>query len=152
MFCYVIQGENGGPIKIGKAVNVRSRVAGIQVGYPYTLIVRATLSEGEETERHAHQLFRQWRLRGEWFDERAAPEISDWISANPLLRSGGAWTTTDYTVLHPTEAEVRQRMRAALIDHAPQVLVDLIGQGETKDLKSILKGSGRKVSFWPDNA
>jgi hypothetical protein len=64
---YLVQGEMGGPIKIGRSntKSLGSRIAALQTGYPYQLkIVR--LIEGD-LEAELHSRFAHLRMNGEWF-------------------------------------------------------------------------------------
>jgi len=67
---YFIQAKSGGPIKIGKAANVRRRLKALQSASPEKLkILGATrvLSEPE-----VHRMFWKERIRGEWFEPSPA--------------------------------------------------------------------------------
>lgn len=75
---YFIQGEDGGPIKIGRTRNLAARVSELQCGYPfgrlrYVAIVHAT----DQTEQYLHEQFASFRLFGEWFVP--APELVRFI-------------------------------------------------------------------------
>lgn len=66
---YFVQSGVSGPIKIGLAVDVLSRVRLLQSGNPESLVILATLSNAtERLEWQMHDQFRQDCLRGEWFD------------------------------------------------------------------------------------
>lgn len=64
---YFVQGANGGPIKIGKSCRniLVGRVASLQTGNPYPLVVRRAMRGNHESELHWR--FRDHRLCGEWF-------------------------------------------------------------------------------------
>lgn len=64
---YLVQGEHGGPIKIGLSnpTGLGSRLASLQTGYPYRLVV-VRLEEGNY-EAELHHRFAHLRLHGEWF-------------------------------------------------------------------------------------
>jgi len=70
-WCYMIQSEHGGPVKIGKADDVGERLRGLQMSTPYRLVVRAKFRGGGQTEARLHRQFRKWRLHGEWFNDEA---------------------------------------------------------------------------------
>lgn len=77
---YFIQAENGGPIKIGSAQNVKTRIDSIQTAHPYRLVVRKVLiGAGKSTEMELHKRFSSSRLIGEWFD--VTQELEDFINA-----------------------------------------------------------------------
>ncbi len=64
---YLIQGEYGGPIKIGfTRSSLRGRLSSIQTGNPERL--RVVLRIPGDRERELHQAFAEYRLGGEWFD------------------------------------------------------------------------------------
>ena len=68
---YFIQAETGkGPVKIGKANDVQSRLGSIQTGHPEKLTVVHTI-EGVpiQVEQDLHKRFEAYRVRGEWFTE-----------------------------------------------------------------------------------
>ncbi len=75
-FIYFIGAESG-PIKIGKARNVKSRLSGIQTGHPEVLSCLGVMMGPERLEVGLHSRFSQYRLRGEWFDR--SPEILQFI-------------------------------------------------------------------------
>lgn len=66
-FVYFIQGECGGPIKIGYSTDVAGRLIALQTGYPDTLKLLAIMPAYPEDETAVHEEFKQYRLRGEWF-------------------------------------------------------------------------------------
>lgn len=63
---YFIQGEGGGPIKIGISTRagLQNRLSSIQTGHPDRLVVR--IMRGNR-EREMHLRFAHLRLAGEWF-------------------------------------------------------------------------------------
>lgn len=63
---YAVQGE--GPfVKIGRADNIRQRIADLQIGQANPLALLAVLSNDPRKERSFHHELRRWRVRGEWF-------------------------------------------------------------------------------------
>lgn len=60
-------GSVSGPIKIGRAWNIRNRVMSLQTSSPQRLALIAVLSNLEDDERKFHQLLADHRLHGEWF-------------------------------------------------------------------------------------
>lgn len=66
MFTYFIQRIDGGPIKIGKAKYIRSRLWALQGASPVQLICLAYFAGDFELE--VHRLFHSVRLAGEWFN------------------------------------------------------------------------------------
>lgn len=66
-FIYVIQGELGGPIKIGYSQDVAQRVKELQTGYPDDLKVLHMFPGNMDIEAKIHQDLKKYRMRGEWF-------------------------------------------------------------------------------------
>lgn len=67
---YLIQSVLGGPIKIGVAHEVNSRLAAIQIHCPFELKVLHVIEHGGYAiERELHRRLKQYRLHGEWFEE-----------------------------------------------------------------------------------
>lgn len=72
---YFVQGVNGGPIKIGTAIDVAHRLSGLQNGSHVRLKVLATMDGGFSEERALHRRFAAHHVTGEWF-EPAAPVLA----------------------------------------------------------------------------
>ena len=68
---YFVQGEDGGPIKIGFTQDMSLRLPQLQTGYPHKLVVRRIVSGGQHVEEMLHGHFAGLRLMGEWFEPRA---------------------------------------------------------------------------------
>jgi len=66
-FVYSIQGESGGPIKIGYTQDIKARLSSIQTGHPDILVLLACFPGNTKDERKLHEKFDAFRLRGEWF-------------------------------------------------------------------------------------
>lgn len=65
---YFAQGDDGGPIKIGRTTDLAARISSLIPNYPFGLLryVGIMRAPGDmETELHVH--FSRFRLRGEWF-------------------------------------------------------------------------------------
>lgn len=70
--CYVYFIQSGaGEIKIGKAIDVRKRLSGLQTSHPHPLTVLAVTTGGKPVELGYHARFAQHRLHGEWFAPHA---------------------------------------------------------------------------------
>lgn len=65
---YFIQGEDGGPIKIGVANNPTKRLAELQRTSPVRLEIIAKVPGDESDEKRLHMRFNDLRLHGEWFE------------------------------------------------------------------------------------
>lgn len=74
---YFIQGENGGPIKIGVTDNIDKRLKQMQTGNPEKLILLHLTYGGRNLEEELHLKFSQYLYRGEWFNP--AKEILEYI-------------------------------------------------------------------------
>lgn len=70
---YFIQGECGGPIKIGYTSNLSSRLSALQTGYPDTLKVLFIIAGTTRREHAIHNMLSEHRLNGEWFKD--TPEV-----------------------------------------------------------------------------
>lgn len=80
---YFIQGEDGGPIKIGFTKNrPAERLTELQIGSPVELAFIGFI-EGRK-EPMLHRKFAHLRLHGEWFVN--APELCEFIRENRIVR------------------------------------------------------------------
>lgn len=68
MAVYFIQAGDGGPVKIGKADDVRARLADLQVAHWCELSLIREIDGGHKVERWLHRHYAPGRLRGEWFE------------------------------------------------------------------------------------
>lgn len=66
-FVYLIECHNF--IKVGIAIDIKTRICGLQVGCPYELklLVAFASNRMEHDERRLHQLWKRYEVRGEWF-------------------------------------------------------------------------------------
>jgi predicted GIY-YIG superfamily endonuclease len=72
MYVYFIRAGTKGPIKIGVAGDVNSRMDTLQTGNHMTLSIIAKIKcssrlEAYDRENQLHKMFKHSRLRGEWF-------------------------------------------------------------------------------------
>lgn len=84
-FIYFIQGECGGPIKIGYTIDLAQRLKSLQTGYPDRLELLFAFPGNPEDEKKMHDYFKDFRLQGEWF--RSTPEVLDKIQRLSYLKS-----------------------------------------------------------------
>lgn len=84
-FIYFIQGECGGPIKIGYTTDLENRIKKLQTGYPDRLQLLLAFPGNKQFEQAIHKQFEQYRLNGEWF--RPAPEVLQRIGYFALLNA-----------------------------------------------------------------
>lgn len=82
-FIYFMQGDDGGPIKIGKCKTAPLyRLSSIQTGYPFGKLGFAGLFRGpSRNESELHRRFDSFRIRGEWF--RPEQELVEFILSLP---------------------------------------------------------------------
>lgn len=71
---YFIEAGKGGPVKIGRANYVATRLRDMQVGNHEQLTVLATFEGVPCNEKGLHELFRDNNIRGEWFERTEALE------------------------------------------------------------------------------
>lgn len=64
---YFIAAGERGPIKIGIATDVRSRMRSHQCSNPTELLLLRAVPGGRWLEACLHEWFAPWRIRGEWF-------------------------------------------------------------------------------------
>lgn len=64
---YFVQGENGGPIKIGRTDDLAKRLVGLSTSSPERLVVLAAVPGTAADERAVHDHFAAARHKGEWF-------------------------------------------------------------------------------------
>jgi hypothetical protein len=66
-YIYFVQGECGGPIKVGYSKDPDSRFKTLQTGYPDILKMLLIIPGSEKTESYIHKMFDEYRINGEWF-------------------------------------------------------------------------------------
>lgn len=69
---YFIEAGKGGPIKIGRANYIATRLRDMQVGNHLPLAVLASFEGIPDNEGALHSLFRESNIRGEWFERTEA--------------------------------------------------------------------------------
>lgn len=72
---YFIRQGKDGPVKIGKADNIKSRLSALQTASPYPLEVLAAVFAPAHLEEDLHTALRDHRMNGEWFQWCAEIEI-----------------------------------------------------------------------------
>lgn len=81
MSVYFVQRGHGGPVKIGWAQSIPSRVKSLQISSPETLILIRTINGSRAVERWAHHAFAKVRIRGEWFHYHKS--MVTWVPVAP---------------------------------------------------------------------
>ena len=76
---FVQAGGDGGPVKIGIARDLGSRLNSLRTGCPDPIVVLATAPGGKNEEAALHERFATHRRRGEWF--AAAPELLAYVDS-----------------------------------------------------------------------
>lgn len=71
-------------IKIGFSTNPLKRLAAMQTGSPYELIMLADIPGSKDDEQEIHRMFPDIHVRGEWF--RDDPRIRAFIEATRVDR------------------------------------------------------------------
>jgi len=75
---YFVQDIAGGPIKIGRAIDIAARLNGLQTSYPGELVVVGLITSFTGLTEHAvHVALAEYRMRGEWF--AASPAVVEYI-------------------------------------------------------------------------
>lgn len=82
-FIYFIQGECGGPIKIGYTTDIKGRLNSLQTGYPDTLVLLGAFAGNTTDEHNLHEEYNSYRMRGEWF-KPAEPILEKIRSLKPI--------------------------------------------------------------------
>jgi hypothetical protein len=65
---YLIKSEKTNTCKIGYASNPENRLAQLQTGNPFALELVAVIEGDIPEEKRIHQMFKSYRLKGEWFE------------------------------------------------------------------------------------
>jgi transcriptional regulator with XRE-family HTH domain len=119
---YFIQRASGGPIKIGYAKNVAKRLKVLQTGVSEELVVLGICQGERSYESALHQVYREYRISGEWFEP--APKLVAFIKEHAVLSASGAFSVARPQLLDPSR-EIRLAIRHAGI--SIKELVDKIG-------------------------
>jgi hypothetical protein len=69
VFVYFVQSIEGGPIKIGSAMDVERRLRDLQTGSSTTLKLLASVRGHKKLETWVHGTLAAYRLNGEWFSD-----------------------------------------------------------------------------------
>ncbi len=103
---YFVQGESGGPIKIGYTKNIEKRLTLLQSGYPDRLILLASMAGTEENEEAIHIELQQYRLRGEWFSphENVLEKVKAINNCQEVIQKGD-YTKKTCAILRIKEVE-----------------------------------------------
>ena len=81
---YVIQGDPGTPVKIGKAVDVAARLRTLQTGSFMLLRLLDVIPGGYRVENQVHRALAGDRLQGEWFKGQATDRFLAGLEAHAI--------------------------------------------------------------------
>jgi len=130
---YVIQGENGGPVKIGRSSTPHSRASYLQCGNPYELrVVKCFSGVPSRLERQLHVRLQKYQVRNEWFAEEALGLVAD------LVRelTGGSRSPSD----HPSNTAKRRAALRAILRASSEPAVTLDGlRGQLEQIAGIAR-------------
>lgn len=133
---YVLKAKSG-PIKIGKANNVRQRISSMQVGSPDALDIifsAETSGDAGEVELRAHAILAAGHVQGEWFNVTPDVAISAVIRA---AREAGF----ELRRIAPREPKQRE-----LFKYQKPLLSVRIEEDKMAELAKIAAKEGRTVS------
>ena len=90
---YFVQGESGGPIKIGYSADIVTRITKLQKSYPDKLKVLSVIPGDFKTEAAIHKQLAEYRLQGEWFNPapavlEKAREFKQNVNRGDTMRDG----------------------------------------------------------------
>lgn len=117
-FIYFIQSGDGGPIKIGIAVDVEERREGLQCGNPVRLHIVGVVVGDWHLEQSLQARFAEGRIHGEWF-RPDTPGLADLLAyvfehsalppmayGDPMLRGCPmcGWQMEDELIEHGEES------------------------------------------------
>ena len=142
MLTYFIQGVPLSPVKIGRAIDVASRLKSLQTGTPHEL--RTLLVLDGDREMEMHDRFARHRIRGEWFhwcdeirqfiDENLDARPRVWSSVNAYCTESerqefNEWHSRAYRAADAVRDWARLVAVSADVEIPPEVneLVDALG-------------------------
>lgn len=110
---YFVQAGEGGPIKIGKAMNPSQRIGNLQVGNPHEVKLLHCLPDTGCTEGRIQGIFEESHLRGEWYNP--TPDLLEFIDALKSKTEGRARqfisrTIRDRQLMRAKKAKAKSRM------------------------------------------
>lgn len=135
VFVYFV-GSKGGPIKIGKARNVKSRLAGLNTSSPEPLDLLGVMFGVDQLEKALHARFAHLRMHGEWF--RRDQELLEFIDRNTFSSDvayfkridpeGGLSREKEELRLREQQFKIRTRQRSTERDVAARKeVIDRMG-------------------------
>lgn len=79
-FVYVIQGDEGTPIKVGLSEDPPARLKTLQTGNPQTLRLLYVIPGGHAIEAALHRRLEGSQVLGEWYGEPGIEEFLEWMN------------------------------------------------------------------------
>lgn len=76
---YLIQSDVTGAVKIGRSKDPIERLATLQTGAAYRLVMLASFEGQGNLENTLHADLMQFRLSGEWFRHQCLSELPTWM-------------------------------------------------------------------------
>lgn len=115
-FVYVIKADGDSPIKVGKSDDHAKRLDSLQTGNPRRLRLLHVLVGGLDLEWQLHQMLKDHRMVGEWFDGPKVPEFLVFVAdlADRMLQwheENGKETLPDYRDFGDWEKPPGERRR-----------------------------------------
>lgn len=90
---YFIRDDVNNRIKIGTSINPIGRLRNLQTGSSVRLRLMAMAAGGRKSEAINHEIFAQYRLAGEWFDD-SNRQITRILLAS-LSKDGSFWPDSE---------------------------------------------------------
>ena len=153
MAVYFIQAGDGGPVKIGIADDVASRLASLQTGCPAQLKILRLVRGDRPTEIEMHIRFARQRLRGEWFSfdpemlSVALPDLP--IPAVGIERRSVPAISAVPSGLSPLTRDLIQRAADFCVEHRiSEARLATIVAKDGKFFKRVRGGGGLTVEMY----
>lgn len=138
VYLYAIECKELRAVKIGISENVQSRLTTLQIGNPAPLVLLWQIPGSEQLENYLHKLFRNARIRGEWFtvdDPQVAAFLQSPLEYQP----------------HPEHKRIAvSRMRSSPYEWQNGMWVRNRPAVIERDSVTIRPNSGRCFSGWSD--
>jgi T5orf172 domain len=126
---YIVgESEESSCVKIGRSVNPKARLGGIQTGYPRRLQLLHVEQDAGHLEPHVHDLLVAWRTVGEWFDFQEAGGADRGrraVDAVKALREIGAAFQVDI-IVRQKSLHTWQRARAGDDEETAEAIAALV--------------------------
>lgn len=111
-------------IKIGRAIDPRSRISGIRTANPFQITVLGVMPGGEKEEKSLHAQFQYLRHNGEWFF--ATSELLAFINSNCEAKPTKATTNKLRSTARTRHG--KKGFTVFLSDHAHSIIKNLASE------------------------